>query len=146
MENKHKHLEFIQDTIARIGSNLFVLKGWAVTLIVALFTFIADKRDGSYIFYAFVILITFWIIDGFFLSRERCFRALYDVVRKKDESKIDFSMDYRIYDSGRNTWISSLFSSTLIIFYGSLLMATIVVTMLLGISAVKIEFVVSGIK
>ena len=37
MENKQKHLEFIQTTINRIAGNCFLLKGWAITLVAALF-------------------------------------------------------------------------------------------------------------
>jgi hypothetical protein len=37
MENKHKHLEFIQAAVNRMASNLFLLKGWTITLIAAVF-------------------------------------------------------------------------------------------------------------
>jgi hypothetical protein len=37
MENKIKHLEFIQSTVGRMASNLFLLKGWTITLIAAVF-------------------------------------------------------------------------------------------------------------
>lgn len=41
MENKQKHLEFIQMAINRMASNLFLLKGWTVALIAALFALAA---------------------------------------------------------------------------------------------------------
>ncbi len=31
MENKRKHLEFIQAIISRMASNLFFLRGWTIT-------------------------------------------------------------------------------------------------------------------
>ena len=37
MENKQKHLELIQGVINRLSSNSFLLKGWSVVLISALF-------------------------------------------------------------------------------------------------------------
>jgi len=31
MENKIKHLEMLQNVIARMASNSFIIKGWSVT-------------------------------------------------------------------------------------------------------------------
>ncbi len=138
MNAKLKHLEFIQNTISRMGGNLFILKGWAVTLVIALFTFIAKENNGVFILFAFVILITFWIIDGFYLSRERCYRALYDSVRVKKEKDIDFEMKYEKFYSKKNTWISSIFSQTLLIFYGSLAIATIIIVQILNLQLIEI--------
>ncbi|MEN9881470.1 MAG: hypothetical protein RLZZ308_653 [Candidatus Parcubacteria bacterium] len=36
-ENKRKYLEFIQNAISRMSSNLFYLKGWTITLIAGLY-------------------------------------------------------------------------------------------------------------
>ena len=36
LEDKYKHLEMIQNIIQRMATNSFMLKGWAVTLIVAI--------------------------------------------------------------------------------------------------------------
>ena len=41
VSNKLKHLEFIQAAINRMAGNLFMLKGWSVTLIAALFALAA---------------------------------------------------------------------------------------------------------
>jgi hypothetical protein len=46
-EKKLKHLEFIQGVISRMASNLFLLKGWTITLIAALFALAAkDSKPG----------------------------------------------------------------------------------------------------
>lgn len=127
MENKQKHLEFIQAIITRMGSNLFILKGWTITLIVALFTFTAKDTNNIYVLFSYFVLFIFWILDGYFLSRERCFRALYNHVRKKNEDEIDFSMKYKRFEKGKNTWLGSFFSKTLLIFYGTLLFITSII-------------------
>src|SRR3989338_3573395 len=104
MENKRKHLEFIQNIISRMSGNLFFLRGWTITLITGLFALSATKGtyDG-YILLAYFLLFIFWILDGYFLSQERKFRCLYDDVRKLDEEKIHFSMDTKKYkDVWRN--------------------------------------------
>ena len=49
--NKHKHLEFVQAAVNRMAGNLFLLKGWSITLIAALFALAAkdaNPKSGSY--------------------------------------------------------------------------------------------------
>jgi len=119
--NKHKHLEFIQAAICRMAGNLFLLKGWSVTLIAALFALAAKDSNQLYVLVAYYPLLVFWALDGFFLSQERKFRALYDHVRTLDESSINFSMDTSPFSSDEKTsWSAALFSKTLLIYYGGL--------------------------
>lgn len=96
-ENKRQHLEMIQGVINRMAGNLFFLKGWAITLVAALFALAAKDTNLKYIIVAYFPVLIFWILDGYFLSQERLFRDLYDNVRKRDEKDIDFSMDTRTY-------------------------------------------------
>lgn len=139
MDKKIKHLEMIQNIITRMSGNLFLLKGWAITLIVALFAFIAKENNGVYMLFAFCILFIFWILDGFFLSLEKCFRDLYKEVCNKNENEIDFSMNYKKYQKGKNTWFRSIFSKTLFIFYGTLLFVMII-TIIFSKYNVKMNF------
>lgn len=121
ISNKHKHLDFIQSAINRMAGNLFLLKGWSITLIAALFALAAKDANKSYFLIAYFPLFIFWALDGYFLSQERKFRALYDHVRTLDESQIDFSMDTRPFSNDvRNTWAGSASSNTLAIYYGGL--------------------------
>ena len=118
MENKRKHLEFIQGVINRMAGNLFFLRGWTITLIAALFALFVKGANADYIFVVYFPVIIFWILDGYFLSQERLFRALYNHVRKLDEKEIDFSMDVSGYkEDDRNGWLRSMFSTTLLFFY-----------------------------
>jgi hypothetical protein len=115
-----------------MASNLFLLKGWTVTLIAGLFALAAKDSKDAYFLVAYLPPLMFWILDGFFLSQERKFRALYDHVRKLDESQIDFSMDTRRFcgDQG-NSWMAAIFSRTLVIYYGTLTSAMLVVMVLI---------------
>jgi hypothetical protein len=122
MEKKLKHLEFIQQAVNRMASNLFLLKGWTVTLIAALFALAAKDSKDIYFAIAYFPPLMFWVLDGYFLSQERRFRALYNHVRKLDESRIDFSMDTQPFSHGyRHSWPGSCLSRTLLIYYGSLI-------------------------
>ena len=128
-ENKRQHLEMIQGVINRMAGNLFFLKGWAITLIAALFALAAKGTDPRYIFIAYYPVIIFWVMDGYFLSQERLFRDLYNAVRKLDENKIDFSMDTTPYkeNPGRG-WCRCMFSRTIAAFYVPLLLIILLVT------------------
>lgn len=129
MENKLKHLEFIQQAINRMASNLFLLKGWTVTLIAAMFALAAKESRDLYFLLAYFPTFMFWLLDGYFLSQERRFRSLYDHVRKLNESEVDFSMDTQPFKQSppRNKWSHALFSSTLLIYYGVLAVAMLLV-------------------
>jgi len=121
MENKRKHLEFIQGAINRMAGNLFFLRGWTITLIAALLALLVKGSNPDYALIIYFLVIIFWILDGYFLSQERLFRDLYNHVRTLDEKNIDFSMNTSEYKKNwRNKWICAMFSPTLLVFYVSL--------------------------
>lgn len=129
-EKRIAHLGFIQDVISRMGGNLFYLRGWVITIIAGVLVLLTQIESGKLpiIFLAGIIVI-FWGYDGYFLALERKFRDLYDEVREKKESEIDFSMKFSkaILDRKQNSIIFCIFSSTLRYFYGPLLLATLYV-------------------
>ncbi len=101
MNNKHKHLEFIQNDIARMSQNSFWLRGWFITLFVALM-YVVSRIDESHkssapvllaYFLICMLFIVIFVLDIYFLKKEKLFRDLYEDVRKKQEKDIDFSMD-----------------------------------------------------
>ena len=120
MDNRHKHLEFIQAAINRMAGNLFLLKGWTITLIAALFALASKDANDLYFWIAYIPAVMFWVLDGYFLSQERRFRALYDDVRQRKEDQIDFSMNTEPYKED-HTWVGAILSGTLCIYYGVLI-------------------------
>ena len=121
MNAKFKHLEFIQGVVNRLATDSFLLKGWSVTLVAALFVLLARSGRLEFAHVSLVPVVTFWGLDGYFLWQERLFRALYDHVRALEESDIDFSMDITRFQQGRRrTWFGATFSRTLIGFHGAL--------------------------
>ena len=132
MENKVKHLEMIQGVINRMANNSFLLKGWSVILVSALFALAAKDSNKRYIYLAYLPTVAFWILDGYFLWQERLYRKLYDKVRKLGDSEIDFSMDVSSVSNQVRPWNDVIFSKTLSIFYGAII-GTIVSVMLITI-------------
>jgi len=127
MEKKIKHLEFIQTIINRMAGNSFLIKGWAITLVAALFALSSKDANKNYIIISFLPVIIFWILDAYFLSRERAFRSLYDKVRNLDENKIDFSLDISQFKERKNNWFWSMFLHTILFFYTSLIVVMLII-------------------
>ena len=130
MENKTKHLEMIQGVINRLSTNSFLLKGWSVVLISALFALSAADANRAFIFLAYIPAIIFWGLDGYFLWEERKYRKLYDLVRERDDAEIDFSMDTEKVTVDAGGWAGATWSKTLVPFHGVLIFAIIVVMLL----------------
>ena len=76
-----KHLEFIQAIVARQANNSFLLKGWSITVAVALFAFAAKDTDPRFAVLALFPAMAFWALDAYYLRQERLFRELYEHVR-----------------------------------------------------------------
>ena len=128
MSSKHAHLEMIQNIINRLSSNSFLLKGWSVVLISAMFALAAGGQQLFFVYLAYFPAIVFWGLDGYFLHQERLFRKLYDHVRMLPEDQIDYSMNTMIVKDQVASWSSVTLSKTLIAFHGSILFSIILVT------------------
>ena len=130
MESKIKHLEFIQGVVNRLSTNSFLLKGWSVVLVSALFALSASDSNPAFIFLAYFPAIVFWGLDGYFLWQEKLYRALYDRVRAMEDNAIDFSMDVSVVKDSVVSWATVAFSTTILAFHGVLLIAIIVVMLI----------------
>jgi hypothetical protein len=131
-ENKRKHLEFIQLIITRMNMNSFLIKGWLVTLVAAVFILSQKDANTKFLWFAPFVAILFWILDGFFISTERKYRNLYDHVRTLDEAQIDYSMEVTEYEGGRNEFFPSCFSLTLLLYYPVIIGASILASAFLN--------------
>ena len=118
-----KHLEFIQGVINRLSKNSFLLKGWSVVLISALFALSAADSQPIFALLACIPAFVFWGLDGFFLWQEKLYRNLYDEVRQQEAINVDFSMSTKILEKGKDApnWLKSIFSITLLPFHGALI-------------------------
>ncbi len=131
MQQRIKHLEFIQAVINRMSSTSFLIKGWSVTLVAALFALATKEANKNYVFVAFLPVAVFWIIDAYYLSQERAFRDLYDEARRRKEDETDFSMHIKNFCGGRNSWACSFVSHTLLLFYLSMVGVMLVIMYLI---------------
>jgi hypothetical protein len=124
--DQQKHLEFIQNIVMRFAQCSFLIKGWSVTLVAALFALAAKDADCRYAFIPYIPVIAFWVLDGYFLFQERLYRGLYvDAAAGKVNV---FDLDASKYEGGNLTWLSSIFATTLLWFHGMLFLTVLVVT------------------
>jgi hypothetical protein len=130
-ESKRAHLILIQGVIDRMGGNLFYLRGWSITLLAGLFAvstspLLAVERWAPSLF--FILLVLFWIYDGYFLSLERKYRGLYDKIRLLAEEEVNFSMSVNEFKTHADkTILAAMLSPILFAFYGALGGAMIVI-------------------
>lgn len=132
MEKKLKHLDLIQGVITRMAGNSFYLKGWCVTVVAAILGLASKDTNKKFLAVAYYPIVMFWIIDGYFLFQEKLYRRLFNDVRKIDEEHIDFSMDTHAYKGKEVSWLGTMFSYTLLIFYGIMFLATLIAMLILS--------------
>jgi hypothetical protein len=122
---KEKHLEFTQGVINRMGQNSFLIKGWTVTLVSALFALAAKDANQKFVIVAYFPTLAFWLLDSYYLYQERLFRKVYDHVRKANS--VDFSLNTKQFDKGFSDWAGAALSKTLLLFYGIVFLTLIIV-------------------
>lgn len=137
LENKIKHLEFIQATITRMNQNSFQIKGWMITIISALLALYASGGNTIYIFIAIVPAIVFWFLDAYYLQQERKFRGVYNDVAglSSEDSRLvikDFEMPIQKYQCGMYCYFNVLFSKTIFPLYGIVIAGLVIAYILLN--------------
>lgn len=129
--DKVKHLELIQNVVARMAGNSFLLKGWSITLIAGLFALASKDASQAYVGIAFLPSVFFWGLDAYYLRQERLFRALYDEVRSPASGIDAFSMDTSPVANRIETLFQTAIRPAVIYFHWPLL-ATILAVLLLA--------------
>ena len=131
-QNKLQHLEMIQGVINRMAHTSFLLKGWSVVLVSAMFAVSAHNARPNFALLAYFPALIFWGLDAYYLMQERLFRDLYDRIRKLDPTEVDFSMATSTDISRRWLWGRAVFSKTLIAYH-----LVIVVTILIVMFSIR---------
>ncbi|TET34435.1 MAG: hypothetical protein E3J72_14250 [Planctomycetota bacterium] len=123
-DQKHKYvikeLEIIQDIIKRMASNSFLIKGWTVTLVVVTLLLKGSKYQ---VFISFIPLLSFWIMDSYFIMQERMYRKLYEwvVANRPSTQDLLFDMNARRFKDEVSPWPKTIYSLPILAFYLPLL-------------------------
>src|SRR5262249_6407591 len=98
-------------------TNSFLLKGWTVTLVAALFAFGAKEADRAFVVIAWLPVLVFAGLDAYYLWRERLYRLLQaTVANRPDDAASNFSLDTSGFLSTA-TWRGALDAKTSLGFY-----------------------------
>lgn len=130
-EKKLKHLDFIHNTINRMSTNSFIIKGWTISIVSVLFIFAEDKKNERFLAIAILAVVIFWHLNGYFLQQERKFRGLYDKVRGLSENQIDFSMSTSEFKKDEYTLLSGIFGKTIWPLYLTIIVMIVLVQYIL---------------
>ena len=133
-----KEIDLVQNCISRMARNSFLLKGWTVSLIGAIFVFSSGNLNAKVLFLiaaltSFVTLV-FWYLDAFFLHQERLYRKLYEwllTVRPCGNYERAYDLNASRFSSEVDNISKVMWSKTLRAFYGSITLAAL--TLLFGI-------------
>ncbi len=125
-----EEVRIVQSIIKRMASNSFLIKGWTVTLIVATLLL---KGEATQVFIAYLPLVVFWILDAYFLRQERMYRKLYEwiVENRLQTDEHLFDMNAHRFQDQVPSVCDVMFTITLGLFYGSLLLLLSIYTVAL---------------
>lgn len=105
-ENLHKEIDLIQACINRMAHNSFLVKGWAISIVVVGLALVDKKIEPLLIGIIILIpLFSFWWLDAFFLYTEKLYRELYKWVISERPNENDAEM----YDLNPHRFKSQLF-------------------------------------
>lgn len=127
-EDQRAHLAFIQGVITRQAGNSFLVKGWALTIAVALYGFSIGRSSWPLTLLALVPILIFAWLDAYFFRQERLYRCLYEAVINGDKRVPPFSMNAKIFERDQPArWSTTLRSVPFVVLYAALLAASVVV-------------------
>lgn len=134
-QEKLKHMEMIQMVINRLANNSFLVKGWTITISLAGFGLFVSKAQSVFLTLILFAVLIFWVLDAYYLRRERLFRKLYESLAdspKKPQKNIKpLSMDISKFESDVASILIVMFSFPTVLVYLGIIVMT--VTLYLGI-------------
>jgi hypothetical protein len=94
LEARIRHLEMIQNVIARMANNSNTIKRYAVVITAAAVSFAKFADAPSILLAAAILILVLAFLDAKYLRLERCFRDLFNEVRNtSDNQNADFRLE-----------------------------------------------------
>lgn len=131
-----EHLRLIQGVINRMAQVSFILKGWSVTMVVAMFGVAANTSTPWLGLLTLIPSLLFGGLDAYYLRQERLFRCLYERVRLDPDGKVipPYSMNTSPCGSDVGSWWRTLYRPAIGWFYGIMIVIAIIITVLLSMN------------
>lgn len=132
-DGKKEYLQMLQEPICRMSTISAIFKGFAATIVAGISAISYASTNIWVLGLSFLPVLSFAILDVYYLKLERKFRFLFDQVRM-DKHKIDFSMKLtndpiEIISAKARTW-DCIKSPSIYLFYPLMLLILIAVFVL----------------
>lgn len=102
-----QEMETLQEGIRTYDTNLFTVKGWAITIFSAFVIFAAQARQPMYLAFCAIAVVLFWLVDAIFKSIQRIYTHRYNRIEQFLQSPTFAQAiaersfkDFRIPDTG----------------------------------------------
>jgi hypothetical protein len=121
-----KHLQLVQQVVERLARNSFAVKGWSITLIGAILALTNKESTPDLVKIAALPAVMFWVLDAYFVHKERLFRALHEAigaVLRGDAAAASvklWSMSTKAFQKEHPGWLRVMFSESLLAFHGTM--------------------------
>ncbi len=137
-EIQFREINLIQDIIKRMASNSFLIKGWAVTLVIVTMLL---RGTNTQMLIAFIPTIAFWVLDAYYLRQERMYRKLYKWVVDNRLSSAEriYDLDASRFEKTVDSIPATMFSITLLCFYGTIIVLLAITIAILYILPITIH-------
>lgn len=125
IDAKLKHLEMIQSIVSRQAKNSFQAKSWAIALFAGLAGLSRGTKTQILLICAGVAVI-FWLLDAYYLSKERLYRNFYERVSQK--TAVNMSLKPTKADHTNATkWFRTIVAPVELLPYGAMAIAIIII-------------------
>jgi hypothetical protein len=132
-EDRRKHLDYLQATIARMNANSFQIKGMVIVIISAMFALFAATPKVIFLLLSVFPSVFSWFLDAYYLQQENKFCAMYDDaagITNRYAIKI-YEMPIEKYNDKNCHYWNNFFSKTMLFFYLPLILVVISIVFML---------------
>jgi len=134
-EEFFQEINIVQNIIDRMARNSFMLKGWAVTLVVV--SFLVEGQKIHYAI-AFIPSLGFWALDAYFLRLEGCYKELHKwlIINRPSSRDKMFDMDARgRFQNDVDGIPTTMLTPSLLLFYGTIVVMVVILNVYSTMSA-----------
>ena len=129
--NDYKHLDLLQEAIARMASNSFAAKGWSIGLTTALIAYSLRGNNLRLVWVAVIPVALFWSLDAYYLALERGFRELFKAAVETAQKGGPITFDMQPGEVSLKIWIRTMVRPAVLLVHSPLL-GVLVAMMIVG--------------
>lgn len=133
-ENVVAYLQMVQNNIDRMATSSALFKGFAATIVAGISALSFSEINNLILIMSFVPVLSFMLLDLYYLNLERRYRYLYEEIRtSKNNSLFCLSLKKLDKNERKNAkvrWYQLLSSPSYYLFYPVLIIISVIVVIL----------------